>query len=199
MALKQHHGVPGESLPYKKTKTVGLWLSDVHTLASPVPFFRLRGSCGWASVRYGPRDLQEHQDMSKSPIFEDMPSWPRLEDRILFEPTFTFKPSMNKICWLEATMPAYLQKIVGQEWISARTLGDGACAMHAAFGSVNSDGSLECIAARILAAESLERALKKGKAERHMRKRFVWLCGTNLHCRVRAAKVGQKGRYFGKS
>lgn len=57
-------------------------------------------------------------------------------------------------------MPAYLQKIVGQEWISARTLGDGACAMHAAFGSVNSDGSLECMAARILAAESLERALK---------------------------------------
>ena len=169
LALEPQHGVAGKCLPYTKTKTIGLWLSDVRTLDPPVPFFRLRGSCGWASVRFGPGDLQKRPVKEKRGVIEMKPSWPQLEDRHLFEPTSSFTPTRKVLRWNEeAAIPTFLHGLVEHEWVSANTLGDGACGMHAAFGSVNADGVLECGLARLLAAESLSRALKSRVQTAHL-------------------------------
>ena len=55
--LRQQHCLPDMQLPYQKTQTCGLWLANVQTLTVPVAFYRLRGSCGWARVRFSASDF----------------------------------------------------------------------------------------------------------------------------------------------
>ena len=196
LALRPHHGVAGECLPYKKTKTVGLWLSDVRRLDTPVPFFRLRGSCGWASVRFGPLDLQKQPAKEKHCTSDIRPSWPQLQDRLLFEPTLSFTPTMKILRWNEeAAAPTYLQEFVEHEWVSANTLGDGACGMHAAFGALNADGFLECGLSRLLAAESLARALKSRAQTAHVEavRLALW---NELALPAACGKGGPEGQLF---
>ena len=88
-------------------------------------------------------------------------AWPRQEDACLFEATQTFAPTTGRLEQDGAlAVPPCFGNLVGQTFTSANTLGDGACGIHAAFGSTNRHRQLECARARSVALEALAQALR---------------------------------------
>lgn len=156
--LGMRHCVLGTELPYKG-RTYGLWLTEVQQLEQPVAFYRLRGSCGWARVRYGPNDAVRPSGSRKRR--STATPWPMQCDLCLFQPARSFVPTTGRLQLDDSiALPSGVAGLAGQTLISANTLGDGACAIHAAFGKTNRNGQLECVSARSLAAKALTDALR---------------------------------------
>lgn len=196
LELQTEHFVPGADLPY--THTYGLWLGQVQSLPKEVSFLRLRGSCGWARVRYqatdlllqskpktkqgrGQRQRPYHTAPIRLPQKAEQPGvaktgeetrWPCYKDIGIFRQTPRFTPTIKMLCPGEdVSLPPTFGQLANQVYVSAQTLGDGACAMHATFGATNSDGILECKGARQIAAAALERAFRAhedGAASRYV-------------------------------
>ena len=67
-----------------------------------------------------------------------------VEDLVLFNDTQSFTSEVGVLVQSAGTkVPPSLRHWVGAACKSANTLGDGACALHAAFGSVNKFGQLD--------------------------------------------------------
>lgn len=179
--LQDRHCVAGDQLPYHKTRTYGLWLQHVQTLNKPVQFLRLGGSCGWARVRYtvtdlprAPKTKAKTECMDKSVDAAVLnpnvwcSGWANAEDACLFQETSCFKPAAGILQWSEGmTRPEPLRPAIGKTFLSANTVGDGACGIHAAFGKNNSKAQLECHAARRIALDALETALRGKEVRSH--------------------------------
>ena len=159
LELRQQHCLPDAQLPYKKTPTFGISLANVQRLAVPVAFCRLRGTCGWSRVRYSVNDLAPNTK-PKRKAWKDC-AWPTMKDIALFQPTACFTPTKKKLSWegSDVVQPEFGEGIVNSILVSANTLGDGACGVHAVFGTVNPGGQLECAGAREMAADALKAAL----------------------------------------
>ena len=171
--LRELHCVEGHNLPYMKTPTYGLWLENVNVLQKPVTFLRLHGSCGWAKVRFSaaqiieakgrgkrnrrprPRSTTERHggaEMKPPPAsMNALPSRP---------PGFTPTIQVLRGEGEDLKLPPDVSNLVGSRLASMSTVGDGACGIHATFGSVNVEGQLQCSDARQVAAEALELALR---------------------------------------
>ena len=185
LELQQMHCVSGTELPYQKTLTYGLELRQVQPLQLPVTFCRLRGSIGWAKVRYSvnehlprckPVRTGRHRPVQRRTLKEqqqdrgqEVPkrdqeswrvSWPSAADACLFKQSGMFAPTSKTLqADGDVALPESLVPAVGMVFTSANTLGDGACGIHALFGVTNTHAQLECQDARRLAADALEAAL----------------------------------------
>ena len=175
VSLQSCHCVQGEELPYKKTCTYGLFLGEVDELEVPVQFCRLRGSCGWARVRYNLTDklpvkarsnaVKQKREMRSLSVKEESGVvWPQQQDARLFTETGAFKPTAKTLQVNEdetMVLPDAVAHLAGEILVSANTVGDGACGMHAVFGRSNKHGQLECYNGRAVAVEFLEMALRR--------------------------------------
>ena len=68
--------------------------------------------------------------------------WPSSKDLTAFQPTAAFNPEVNLLA-VASDVPDPLKPLMGTELISANTVGDGACGLHATFGLTNSHGQLD--------------------------------------------------------
>lgn len=68
--------------------------------------------------------------------------WPSSKDLTAFQPTAAFNPEVNLLA-VASDVPDSLKPLMGTELISANTVGDGACGVHATFGVTNSNGQLD--------------------------------------------------------
>ena len=71
-------------------------------------------------------------------------------------------------------LPADAAGWAGQSLRSVRTLGDGACALHAVFGEMNEDGYLECPQPRELALHALDAVLQGEDAHAVRLRKNLW-------------------------
>ena len=71
-------------------------------------------------------------------------------------------------------LPADAAGWAGQSLRSVRTLGDGACALHAVFGEMNEDGYLECPQPRELALHALDTVLQGEDAHAVRLRKNLW-------------------------
>lgn len=99
-----------------------------------------------------------------APSLQDVASWPRQ----VFMETAGFIPTANVLQTIDGVpIPETVSKYFGQILVSANTVGDGACAVHALFGSPNREGKLECKFARGVALQALELAVATNGDEPH--------------------------------
>ncbi|CAE7422447.1 RPL15, partial [Symbiodinium necroappetens] len=111
---------------------------------SPIPFKRPRGCVKW--VRIGKSESRQ-QETAGSDI---------------------------GVLHAHDELPADAASWVGQSLRTLPTLGDGACALHAAFGEMNEGGFLECPQARELALHALEAALQGEDARARRLRKNMW-------------------------
>ena len=194
--LRPYHCVGGDALPYDKTPTWALYLGHVKPLEPPTTFWRKQGVQGWARVhfqqeRLPQEDINEATRAKTAEVDREAESaqnerlllwtgepldskdgdigahWCKPADVALFERTCYFTP-MEKTLMVDQNikLPKDMQQGTGVTFISANTLGDGACGIHAAFGYRNEEGQLEKPGARHFAAQALDAAMSSGTSSR---------------------------------
>lgn len=190
LELQDQHCLQGHELPYKKTYGLWLedvrrmkkpipylrlfgsqgWARVRYSAQDVVPNAKQQGAVEAQVEDPRPRKLAcPQQDANKKQALTaqvETPypwtlAWPLKQDACLFQSTGVFQPAQNILDWNHAyAQPIPLRPVIGHLFVSANTVGDGACGVHAAFGVTNRQGQLQCHNARDLASASLAKALR---------------------------------------